>query len=212
MATSTGPSSDVDIAFIDNYDSFSYNLVQYFQELGAKVTVFRHDAVTVAELAAMNPRRIVISPGPGAPKDAGISCDVIRHFAGKVPVFGVCLGELGAAVSRLASRWMRRCRAQSGARGGGCATPLNRSSYPAQAAIAALALCSNLCGRGLREPLSCLAVRRNYLPPCPGLPHCPALCYHTALPWATTLPCPGLPHCLALCCHTTLGCRPPVHV
>jgi len=121
MASSTGPSSDVDIAFIDNYDSFSYNLVQYFQELGAKVTVFRHDAVTVAELAAMNPRRIVISPGPGAPKDAGISCDVIRHFAGKVPVFGVCLGELGAAVSRLTSQWMRRYLL-SGAQGGRCAT------------------------------------------------------------------------------------------
>lgn len=82
----------LDVAFIDNYDSFSFNVVQYLQELGANVTVFRNDALTVEELAALSPRRIVISPGPGAPRDAGISCDVIRHFAGKVPILGVCLG------------------------------------------------------------------------------------------------------------------------
>lgn len=83
----------IDVAFIDNYDSFSFNVVQYLQELGAEVTVFRNDALTVEALAALSPRRIVVSPGPGAPKDAGISCDVIRHFAGKVPILGVCLGR-----------------------------------------------------------------------------------------------------------------------
>ncbi len=92
MSSAAAPPSGLDVAFIDNYDSFSFNVVQYLQELGADVRVFRNDAVTVAELAALAPRRIVISPGPGAPKDAGVSCDVIRHFAGKVPILGVCLG------------------------------------------------------------------------------------------------------------------------
>lgn len=82
----------VDVLFCDNYDSFSYNLVQYLQELGAQVTVFRNDAITIEECAALNPKRIVISPGPGAPKDAGISSALISHFGGKVPIFGVCLG------------------------------------------------------------------------------------------------------------------------
>lgn len=92
----------LDVAFIDNYDSFSFNVVQFLQELGAKVTVFRNDALTVEELAALSPRRIVISPGPGAPKDAGISCDVIRYFAGKVPILGVCLGaSYASAESRV---------------------------------------------------------------------------------------------------------------
>ena len=77
---------------IDNFDSFTYNVVQYLEELGATVRVFRHDAVTVAELEALAPRRIVISPGPGAPRDAGVSNDVIRAFAGRVPILGVCLG------------------------------------------------------------------------------------------------------------------------
>jgi carbamoylphosphate synthase small subunit len=81
-----------DVLLIDNYDSFTYNVVQYLEELGAAVRVFRNDAISVDELVALAPSRLVISPGPGAPKDAGVSCDVIRAFAGKVPIFGVCLG------------------------------------------------------------------------------------------------------------------------
>ena len=84
---------------LDNYDSFTYNLVQYLGELGAKVEVCRNDQVTVADVEAMQPERIVISPGPCTPQDAGISIDLVRHFAGKVPVLGVCLGHqaIGAA-------------------------------------------------------------------------------------------------------------------
>ncbi len=84
---------------LDNYDSFTYNLVQYLGELGAQVEVRRNDQVTIAEVEAMQPERIVISPGPCTPQDAGISIDLIRHFAGKVPVLGVCLGHqaIGAA-------------------------------------------------------------------------------------------------------------------
>src|ERR1700735_443680 len=75
---------------IDNYDSFTYNLVQYFGELGAEVCVRRNDQTTVAEIEALRPERIVISPGPCTPQEAGISIDVIRQFAGRVPVLGVC--------------------------------------------------------------------------------------------------------------------------
>ena len=84
---------------LDNYDSFTYNLVQYLGELGAKAEVRRNDQVTIADVEAMKPERIVISPGPCTPQDAGISIDLIRHFAGKVPVLGVCLGHqaIGAA-------------------------------------------------------------------------------------------------------------------
>ena len=78
---------------IDNYDSFTYNLYQYLAEMGADVRVFRNDQVTLGELKALNPDHVVISPGPGTPDDAGISRDVIREFAGKVPVLGVCLGH-----------------------------------------------------------------------------------------------------------------------
>ena len=78
---------------IDNYDSFTYNLYQYLAELGADVRVFRNDQVTLAECRALNPDPVVISPGPGTPDEAGISRDVIREFAGKVPVLGVCLGH-----------------------------------------------------------------------------------------------------------------------
>ncbi len=78
---------------IDNYDSFTYNLYQYLAELGAEVKVFRNDQVTMAEIRALNPDHVVISPGPGTPDDSGISRDVIREFAGKVPVLGVCLGH-----------------------------------------------------------------------------------------------------------------------
>lgn len=84
---------------LDNYDSFTYNLVQYLGELGAEVEVRRNDQVTVQEIERLQPDRIVISPGPCTPQDAGISIELIRHFTGKVPVLGVCLGHqaLGAA-------------------------------------------------------------------------------------------------------------------
>ena len=78
---------------LDNYDSFTYNLVQYLGELGAKVEVRRNDQVTVDEIDAMQPERIVVSPGPCTPHEAGISIELIRHFAGKTPVLGVCLGH-----------------------------------------------------------------------------------------------------------------------
>ena len=78
---------------IDNYDSFTYNLYQYLAELGADVVVYRNDQVTIEQCRALQPDHVVISPGPGDPDDAGISRDVIREFAGKVPVLGVCLGH-----------------------------------------------------------------------------------------------------------------------
>ena len=78
---------------IDNYDSFTYNLVQYLGELGAKVKVFRNDKITVEEIKALQPGKIVISPGPGRPEGAGISCATIEAFAGKIPILGVCLGH-----------------------------------------------------------------------------------------------------------------------
>lgn len=81
------------IAVIDNYDSFTYNLVQYLGELGADVRVFRNDALTVSELEEMDPSHVVISPGPGEPVDAGISGEVIRRMGPKRPVLGVCLGH-----------------------------------------------------------------------------------------------------------------------
>ena len=81
------------ILVIDNYDSFTYNLVQYFGELGADPLVKRNDQITLSEIEAMAPERICISPGPCTPKEAGISSDVIRHFAGKMPILGVCLGH-----------------------------------------------------------------------------------------------------------------------
>jgi anthranilate synthase/aminodeoxychorismate synthase-like glutamine amidotransferase len=84
---------------LDNYDSFTYNLVQYLGELGAEVEVRRNDEVNVRDIETMGPERIVVSPGPCTPQDAGISIELIRHFAGKVPVLGVCLGHqaIGAA-------------------------------------------------------------------------------------------------------------------
>ena len=87
------------ILLIDNYDSFTYNLYQYLCELGAEVTVVRNDQATLEELEAMAPERIVISPGPCTPREAGISVPVVRHFAGKTPILGVCLGcqSVGAA-------------------------------------------------------------------------------------------------------------------
>jgi len=81
------------LLMIDNYDSFTYNVVQYLGELGADVKVIRNDEMTVAEIEALNPERIVVSPGPCTPNEAGVSIDVIKHFAGKLPVLGVCLGH-----------------------------------------------------------------------------------------------------------------------
>ncbi|MDB5894786.1 MAG: anthranilate/aminodeoxychorismate synthase component [Rhodoferax sp.] len=87
------------LLMIDNYDSFTYNIVQYFGELGADVEVFRNDEITLEGIAARAPDRLVISPGPCSPAEAGISVAAIRHFAGKLPILGVCLGHqaVGAA-------------------------------------------------------------------------------------------------------------------
>ncbi|MCL4507382.1 MAG: aminodeoxychorismate/anthranilate synthase component II [Chloroflexi bacterium] len=82
------------IAVIDNYDSFTYNLVQYLGELGAELKVYRNDKVSIAELEKMHPEAIVISPGPGTPeKDSGISNDALKTFSGRIPILGVCLGQ-----------------------------------------------------------------------------------------------------------------------
>jgi anthranilate synthase component 2 len=84
---------------LDNYDSFTYNLVQYFGELGAKVKVYRNDEITLEQIALMKPEHLVISPGPCTPAEAGVSVPAIREFAGKIPILGVCLGHqsIGAA-------------------------------------------------------------------------------------------------------------------
>ncbi len=81
------------LLMIDNYDSFTYNLVQYFGELGEEVKVFRNDQVSVEEIEALKPDHLVISPGPCTPTEAGISVEAIKHFAGKLPILGVCLGH-----------------------------------------------------------------------------------------------------------------------
>jgi anthranilate synthase component 2 len=87
------------LLMIDNYDSFTYNLVQYFGQLGEDVVVHRNDRITLEEIERLSPERIVISPGPCSPNEAGISVPAIRHFAGKIPLLGVCLGHqaIGAA-------------------------------------------------------------------------------------------------------------------
>jgi len=81
------------ILVIDNYDSFTYNLVQYLGELGAEMRVFRNDKITVEQAVALNPEKVLVSPGPCTPKEAGISCDIIREFGPRLPLFGVCLGH-----------------------------------------------------------------------------------------------------------------------
>jgi len=81
------------LVIIDNYDSFTYNLVQYFGELGAELKVFRNNKVSIADVEKLQPSRLVISPGPCTPKESGISNDMITHFAGKIPILGVCLGH-----------------------------------------------------------------------------------------------------------------------
>jgi anthranilate synthase component 2 len=100
MIRSNSPKQDKKmLLMIDNYDSFTYNLVQYFGELGEDVRVFRNDQITLAEIDALKPDHICISPGPCSPAEAGVSVDVIKHYAGKVPILGVCLGHqaIGAA-------------------------------------------------------------------------------------------------------------------
>src|SRR5262245_51435114 len=84
---------------IDNYDSFTYNLVQYFGELGEDVRVYRNNRITIEEIEALKPSRIVISPGPCTPNEAGISVDTIKNFAGKIPLLGVCLGHQSLAMA-----------------------------------------------------------------------------------------------------------------
>ncbi|WP_230457711.1 aminodeoxychorismate/anthranilate synthase component II [Alcanivorax sp. VBW004] len=81
------------VLMIDNYDSFTYNIVQYLQELGAEVLVHRNDQISLEEIEALNPDRLMISPGPCTPNEAGISIAAIKHFAGKLPILGVCLGH-----------------------------------------------------------------------------------------------------------------------
>jgi anthranilate synthase component II len=92
-------SKKIKLLMVDNYDSFTFNIVQYFGELGAEVEVFRNDEITLEGIAARQPDRLVISPGPCSPAEAGISVAAIRHFAGKLPILGVCLGHqsIGAA-------------------------------------------------------------------------------------------------------------------
>lgn len=87
------------IVLIDNYDSFTYNLYQYIGEINPHIFVYRNDQITIKEIEELKPERIIISPGPCTPREAGISCDVIKHFAGKIPILGVCLGHqaIGAA-------------------------------------------------------------------------------------------------------------------
>jgi anthranilate synthase component 2 len=90
----------IKLLMVDNYDSFTYNIVQYFGELGAQVEVFRNDEITVEGIAERNPDRLVVSPGPCSPNEAGISVAAIQHFMGKLPILGVCLGHqsIGAAL------------------------------------------------------------------------------------------------------------------
>lgn len=81
------------LLMIDNYDSFTYNLVQYFGELGEEVRVFRNDKITIAEIEKIGPQRLVVSPGPCDPSKAGVSIEAVKHFSGKIPILGVCLGH-----------------------------------------------------------------------------------------------------------------------
>ena len=94
------------LLIVDNYDSFTYNLAQYFGELGAEPQVYRNDALSLPELEALGPSHLVISPGPGTPDEGGISGEAIRHFTGRIPVLGVCLGHqcLGAVYGGVVSR------------------------------------------------------------------------------------------------------------
>ena len=139
------------LLMIDNYDSFTYNLVQYFGELGEEVRVYRNDAITCREIAAMQPDRIVISPGPCSPAEAGVSVAVIRDFAGKIPLLGVCLGHqsIGAAF-------------------GG---EIVRARVPMHGKLSPIHHADKGVFRGLPNPLTAtryhsLAIRRETLPAC----------------------------------------------
>ncbi len=126
------------IAVIDNYDSFTWNLVQYLRELGGQVEVFRNDRVTVEQLVAKQPAGLLLSPGPGTPDDAGVTLDALAYFAGRIPVFGVCLGHqaigqhFGGVVS-LAGQVMhgKRSSVHHNAEGvfTGLPTPFNATRY-----------------------------------------------------------------------------------
>lgn len=96
-SSSDGRGVDEMILMIDNYDSFIYNIVQYFGELGEELFVKRNDEVSIAEIEEWNPKMIVISPGPCSPNEAGMSLEIIQHFAGKIPILGVCLGHQSIA-------------------------------------------------------------------------------------------------------------------
>lgn len=87
------------ILMIDNYDSFTYNLVQYLEQMDTSVKVVRNDAVSIADIASWNPEGIVISPGPGRPEASGLSLHVVKHFSGKIPILGVCLGHQAIAIA-----------------------------------------------------------------------------------------------------------------
>ncbi len=133
------------ILVVDNYDSFTYNLVQYLGELGAELTVVRNDAVDLAGILEMSPERIVISPGPGTPDDAGVSLEIIRRLAGRTPILGVCLGHqaigqaFGATVSR-ARRQMhgKTSQIEHDGRGvfRGLPTPFSATRYHSLAVLA----------------------------------------------------------------------------
>ena len=96
------------ILIIDNYDSFTYNLVQYIGSLNPELEVHRNDKITLAEIREMNPERIVISPGPGKPEDAGLSIDIVKEFGGNTPIFGICLGMTLLAPPVNDSVWLQK--------------------------------------------------------------------------------------------------------
>jgi len=81
------------ILMIDNYDSFTYNIVQYCEELGAKIKIYRNDELSIKQIEELNPEKIIISPGPASPDEAGICLELVKYFAGKIPIFGICLGQ-----------------------------------------------------------------------------------------------------------------------
>src|SRR5688500_7815761 len=124
------------LAVIDNYDSFTYNLVQYLGELGAEPQVFRNDALTLEALDALGPTRLVISPGPGTPGDGGISNAAIRHFTGRIPVLGVCLGHqcLGAVYGGAVRRAPRRMHGKGSCSDHHCDHPVANVPSPFDAA------------------------------------------------------------------------------
>jgi anthranilate synthase component 2 len=139
------------LLMIDNYDSFTYNLVQYLGELGEEVQVYRNDAVTLSEIAAWNPEKIVLSPGPCTPSEAGVCVPLIQRFAGEVPILGVCLGHqaIGQAYG---GRIVRAARVMHG--------KLSRITHQAEGVF-----------RGLKNPLTAtryhsLVIERSSLPSC----------------------------------------------